>query len=163
MRKQGLATRHFFIERVEITDKSYSGDNRLVSSESPYRRRSSAPRCRLTTSRGWRSSQGFGCSPIKVVRELGSNRQRRTHREKNLDSMVFLSSERRLCAARRKEKSTHIGETRMHLRSTDARVIPRELRRYVGARRDLFRFCGTECEFLFMLTRRSPLTVWDLS
>ena len=31
-------------------------------------------RCRLTTSRGWRRSQGFGCSPIKVVRELGSDR-----------------------------------------------------------------------------------------
>ena len=24
---------------------------------------------------GWRSSQGFGCSPIKAVRELGSERR----------------------------------------------------------------------------------------
>ena len=64
-----------FIGRLEITDKSYSGDNRLVESESPYRRLRSAPRCRLTTSRGWRRSQGYGCSPFKVVRELGSNRR----------------------------------------------------------------------------------------
>jgi len=32
-------------------------------------------RCRLITSWGWRRSQGFGCSPIKVVRELGSDRR----------------------------------------------------------------------------------------
>ena len=32
-------------------------------------------RCRLITSWGWRRSQGFGCSPIKVVRELGSERR----------------------------------------------------------------------------------------
>ncbi len=32
-------------------------------------------RCRLITSRGCRRSQGLGCSPIKVVRELGSDRQ----------------------------------------------------------------------------------------
>ncbi len=58
-----------------LSDKSYSRDNRLVPPKSSYRRRSSAPRCRLTTSWGWRSSQRFGCSPIKVVRELGSDRQ----------------------------------------------------------------------------------------
>ena len=57
-----------------LTDKSYPGDNRLVPPKRPERRRSSAPRCRLTTSWGWRRSQGFGCSPIKVVRELGSDR-----------------------------------------------------------------------------------------
>ena len=57
-----------------LSDKSYSRDNRLVPPKSSYRRRSSAPRCRLTTSWGWRSSQRFGCSPIKVVRELGSDR-----------------------------------------------------------------------------------------
>ena len=34
-----------------------------------------APRCRLVTSWGWRRSQGFGCSPIKVARELGSERR----------------------------------------------------------------------------------------
>ena len=58
-----------------LTDKSYSGDNRLVWSKSPYRRPGSAPRCRLILSWGWRRSQGFGCSPIKKVRELGSNRR----------------------------------------------------------------------------------------
>ncbi len=60
-----------------LTDKSYSGDNRLVPPKSSYRRRSSAPRCRLILSWGWRSSQGFGCSPIKKIRELGSDRSGR--------------------------------------------------------------------------------------
>ncbi len=32
-------------------------------------------RCRLIASWGWRRSQGFGCSPIKAVRELGSERR----------------------------------------------------------------------------------------
>ena len=41
------------------TDKSYPGDNRLISPKSPYRRGGLAPRCR----------------PIKVVRELGSERR----------------------------------------------------------------------------------------
>ena len=58
-----------------LTDKSYPGDNRLVPPKSSYRRRSSAPRCRLITSWSCRRFQGFGCSPIKVVRELGSNRR----------------------------------------------------------------------------------------
>ena len=55
------------------TDKSYPGDNRLIAPNSSHRRRCLAPRCRLITS--WRGStfQGFGCSPIKVVRELGSD------------------------------------------------------------------------------------------
>ncbi len=57
------------------TDKRYSGDNRLIPPKSSYRRRCLAPRCRLITSWGWRRSQGFGCSPIKVVRELGSERR----------------------------------------------------------------------------------------
>ena len=60
--------------RGRLSDKSYSRDNRLVPPKSPYRRRSSAPRCRLGLSWGWRRSQGFGCSPIKKVRELGSDR-----------------------------------------------------------------------------------------
>ena len=55
--------------------KSYSGDNRLVPPKSPNRRRSSAPRCRLNLSRGWRRSQGYGCSPFKKLRELGSDRR----------------------------------------------------------------------------------------
>ena len=57
------------------TDKSYPGDNRLISPKSPHRRGGLAPRCRLITSWGWIRSQGFGCSPIKVVRELGSERR----------------------------------------------------------------------------------------
>ena len=57
------------------TDKSYPGDNRLISPKSSHRRGGLAPRCRLITSWGWRRSQGFGCSPIKVVRELGSERR----------------------------------------------------------------------------------------
>ena len=42
--------------------------------ESPYRRDRLAPRCRLITSWLWRGFQGFVCSPIKVVRELGLER-----------------------------------------------------------------------------------------
>ena len=38
--------------RRGLTDKSYPGDNRLVTPESSYRRRGSAPRCRLTASWG---------------------------------------------------------------------------------------------------------------
>ena len=34
-----------------------------------------APRCRLIASWGWIRSQGFGCSPIKAARELGSERR----------------------------------------------------------------------------------------
>lgn len=56
-------------------DKRYSGDNRLISPKSSYRRGGLAPRCRLITSWGWRRSQGLGCSPIKVVRELGLERR----------------------------------------------------------------------------------------
>src|SRR3546814_4595068 len=57
------------------TDKRYAGDNRLMIPKSSYRRNRLAPRCRLITSWGWSRSQGFGCSPIKVVRELGSERR----------------------------------------------------------------------------------------
>ena len=58
-----------------LTDKSYLGDNRLVASESSYRRRGSAPRCRLIASWGCSRSQWSGCSPVKAVRELGSERR----------------------------------------------------------------------------------------
>ena len=57
------------------TDKSYPGDNRLISPKRPQRRGGLAPRCRLVTSWGCTRSQGFGCSPIKVARELGSERR----------------------------------------------------------------------------------------
>ena len=43
-----------------LTDKSYPGDNRLISPKSSHRRG---------------GFQGFGCPPIKVVRELGSERR----------------------------------------------------------------------------------------
>ena len=62
-------------KRHRSTDKRYSGDNRLISSKSSHRRGGLAPRCRLITSWGWRRSQGSGCSPVKVVRELGSERR----------------------------------------------------------------------------------------
>ena len=57
------------------TDKSYPGDNRLISPKSSHRRGGLAPRCRLVASWGWRRSQGLGCSPIKASRELGSERR----------------------------------------------------------------------------------------
>src|SRR3989338_9628179 len=75
MRKQNLVTRQSFVERLETSDKSYSGDNRLVWSESSYRRPSSAPRCRLILAPRWRRWEAYGCSPFKRIRELGSNRQ----------------------------------------------------------------------------------------
>src|SRR3990167_9791104 len=59
-----------------LTDKSYPRDNRLIAAKSPYRRGGLAPRCRLILS--WRGStfQGSGCSPVKRVRELGSERRK---------------------------------------------------------------------------------------
>ena len=57
------------------TDNSYLGDNRLISPKSPHRRGGLAPRCRLVASWGRSRSQGFGCSPIKAARELGSERR----------------------------------------------------------------------------------------
>ena len=62
-------------KRRHLTDKRYSGDNRLILPKSSYRRQGLAPRCRLIASWGWSRSQGFGCSPIKAVRELGSERR----------------------------------------------------------------------------------------
>ena len=58
-----------------LTDKSYPGDNRLILPESPHRRQGLAPRCRLVASWGRSRSQGLACSPIKAVRELGSERR----------------------------------------------------------------------------------------
>jgi hypothetical protein len=57
------------------TDKSYAGDNRLIAPNSSHRRRCLAPRCRLISSWGRSRSQGSGCSPVKEVRELGSERK----------------------------------------------------------------------------------------
>src|SRR5207302_9681741 len=61
--------------RPSSTDKRYAGDNRLIPPKSSYRRGSLAPRCRLITSWGCSRSQGYGCSPFKVVRELGLKRR----------------------------------------------------------------------------------------
>src|SRR5882757_1153836 len=62
-----------------LSDKSYPGDNRLIAPNSSHRRRCLAPRCRLISS--WRRSifQGSGCSPVKEVRELGSERKSLRH------------------------------------------------------------------------------------
>jgi hypothetical protein len=46
-----------------------------IGSKSPYRRPGLAPRCRLIASSRWSRWEGFGCSPIKAVRELGSVRR----------------------------------------------------------------------------------------
>ena len=76
-----------------LTDRSYHGDNRLVPPKSSYRRRCSAPRCRLILSWWWRSYQGFGCSPIKKIRELGSNRRGMYNKEQKYikNNSVFFS------------------------------------------------------------------------
>ncbi|KAK7296862.1 hypothetical protein VNO77_49528 [Canavalia gladiata] len=57
------------------TDKSYSRDNRLIFPKSSHRREGLAPRCRLFATWGCSMFQGLGCSPIKAVRELGSERR----------------------------------------------------------------------------------------
>src|SRR2546426_5959514 len=57
------------------TDKRYARDNRLILPKSSYRRQGLAPRCRLIASWSCRRFQGLGCSPIKAVRELGSERR----------------------------------------------------------------------------------------
>src|SRR4028119_1016592 len=62
-------------KRQGLTDKSYPGDNRLILPKRSQRRQGLAPRCRLVASWGWIRSQGLGCSPIKAVRELGSERR----------------------------------------------------------------------------------------
>ena len=50
-------------------------DNRLITPKSSHRWSGLAPRCRLIASWGCSRSQGLGCSPIKAVRELGSERR----------------------------------------------------------------------------------------
>src|SRR3972149_5464143 len=75
MRKQGLMTYQPQVAELVTTNKSYPGDNRLIAPKRPQRRRGLAPRCRLVLSWGCRRSQGLVCSPIKAVRELGSERR----------------------------------------------------------------------------------------
>jgi len=68
------------------TDKRYARDNRLMILESPYRRNRLAPRCRLITSWSWSRFQGYGCSPSKVVRELGLERRETV---RSLSTIIF--------------------------------------------------------------------------
>ena len=58
-----------------LTNQRYARDNRLIIPKSPYRRNCLAPRCWLIISWGWRRSQGFGCSPNKMVPELSLERR----------------------------------------------------------------------------------------
>ena len=89
-----------------LSDKSYAGDNRLIAPNSPHRRRCLAPRCRLVLSWSRSMFQGFGCSPIKRVRELGS--------ERKLHCVLLLrSSNIPVYIAPMVLKSDYIGETRM--------------------------------------------------
>ena len=69
------AIRWYNVDCHRSTDKSYPGDNRLITPKSSHRRSGLAPRCRLIASWGCSRSQGLGCSPIKAVRELGSERR----------------------------------------------------------------------------------------
>ncbi|KAJ6827430.1 hypothetical protein M6B38_368710 [Iris pallida] len=57
-------------------DKSYSRDNRLIFPKSSHRREGFAPRCRLFATWGCSMFQGLGCSPIKAVHKLGSERRK---------------------------------------------------------------------------------------
>ncbi|KAK7303352.1 hypothetical protein RJT34_14256 [Clitoria ternatea] len=47
----------------------------LIFPKSSHRREGLAPRCRLFATWGCSMFQGLGCSPIKAVRELGSERR----------------------------------------------------------------------------------------
>ena len=73
------------------TDKSYPGDNRLITPKSSHRRSGLAPRCRLIASWSCSRFQGLGCSPIKAVRELGSER-RETVRSLSIAGVRYLKS-----------------------------------------------------------------------
>ena len=55
--------------------KATLGITGLSLPKSSHRRSGLAPRCRLIASWGCSRSQGLGCSPIKAVRELGSERR----------------------------------------------------------------------------------------
>jgi hypothetical protein len=54
--------------------KGTLGITGLSSLESSYLQSGLAPRCRLITSWSWTWFQGFSCSLMKVIRELGSER-----------------------------------------------------------------------------------------
>src|SRR2546430_6221902 len=91
------------------TDKRYARDNRLIESKSSYRRLGLAPRCRLIASWGWRRSQGSGCSPVKAVRELGSERRetvRSDRKSTRLNSSHSQISYAVFCLKKKKHKDT---------------------------------------------------------
>src|SRR5687767_15695649 len=95
------------------TDKRYARDNRLIESKSSYRRLGLAPRCRLITSWGWRRSQGSGCSPVKVVHELGLERRetvrsvRSEEHTSELQSLAYLVCRLLLEKKKKKKKKTN--------------------------------------------------------
>ena len=99
-----MVTPHGQLVLVRSTDKRYSGDNRLIPPKSSYRRRCLAPRCRLITSWGCSRSQGYGCSPFKVVRELGLER-RETVRSLSAVGVGYL---RRAASSTRGPKWTYL-------------------------------------------------------
>ena len=67
----GILTRYSI---YRLTDKRYARDNRLIIFKSSYWWDCLAPRCRLIATWWCTRCQGFGCSPIKAVRELGLER-----------------------------------------------------------------------------------------
>jgi len=74
-------------------------------------------RCRLISSWGWRRSQGSGCSPVKEVRELGSERKLHC-------ALLSQDSNVSVYIAPRIQILTKIGETRLGYRTIQG-VIPR--------------------------------------
>lgn len=62
--------------RRRSRDESYARDNRVIFCERPHRPKCLLPRCRLVLSSGCNRSEGFSCSLIKKVRELGSIRRK---------------------------------------------------------------------------------------
>ena len=62
-------------EMPRSTEQSYPGDNRLISPRVHRRGGLALSMSAYRASWGCIRSQGFSCSPIKVVRELGSERR----------------------------------------------------------------------------------------
>ena len=64
------------MEKVQLTNKRYSGDNRLILLKNILSEEVFGTSMSAITSCRCNSLQGFGCSRLKVVRELGSERVR---------------------------------------------------------------------------------------
>ncbi|KAL0684768.1 hypothetical protein Bca4012_051616 [Brassica carinata] len=71
---QGTVSGRQFLWGVGLP-KGNGGVQRLIFPKSSHRREGLAPRCRLFATWGCSMFQGLGCSPIKAVRELGSERR----------------------------------------------------------------------------------------